>query len=80
MVLIIKKGLDCGPESVKVFNEAVNRAKLIVWNGPLGVFEFANFANGTKALMDAVTAATAHCTTIIGGGGKWIHQVLFVFN
>lgn len=61
-------GLDCGPESVKAFNAAVSRAKLIVWNGPLGVFEFANFATGTKALMDAVTAATANCTTIIGGG------------
>lgn len=61
-------GLDCGPESVKVFTEAVNRSKLIVWNGPLGVFEFPNFANGTKSLMDTVVAATANCTTIIGGG------------
>jgi len=53
---------------VKVFCEAIKRAKLIVWNGPMGVFEFAKFANGTKSLMDAVVAATGDCTTIIGGG------------
>uniref|UniRef100_T1JGK5 Phosphoglycerate kinase n=1 Tax=Strigamia maritima TaxID=126957 RepID=T1JGK5_STRMM len=62
-------GLDVGPESTKVFTEAVQRAKLIVWNGPVGVFEFDNFAKGTKAVMDAVVAATSKgCTTIIGGG------------
>jgi phosphoglycerate kinase len=63
------KGLDCGPESVKIFKEAIKRAKLIVWNGPVGVFEWENFANGTKQIMDEVVAATAAgCTTIIGGG------------
>ena len=44
-------------------------AKIIVWNGPAGVFEFDNFAHGTKALMDAVVAKTANGgVTIIGGG------------
>lgn len=62
-------GLDCGPESVKVFREAIRRAKLIVWNGPVGVFEWAKFANGTKEIMDEVVAVTkTGCTTIIGGG------------
>lgn len=62
-------GLDIGPDSIKIFTEAVVKAKTIVWNGPPGVFEFANFATGTKALMDAVVKATENgATTIIGGG------------
>ena len=62
-------GLDCGPESVKVFADAIKRAKLIVWNGPVGVFEFEKFANGTKQMMNEVVEATkSGCTTIIGGG------------
>jgi phosphoglycerate kinase len=63
------EGLDCGPESVKLFSDVVARANTIVWNGPVGVFEFDKFANGTKAVMDAVVAATERgATTIIGGG------------
>jgi len=62
-------GLDCGPQSIAVFREAVKRAKLIVWNGPVGVFEMEKFAAGTHAIMDAVVEATqAGATTIIGGG------------
>ncbi|CAL4223866.1 unnamed protein product, partial [Meganyctiphanes norvegica] len=62
-------GLDCGPESVKSFAKLISSAKLIVWNGPCGVFEFENFAKGTKATMDQVVDATkSGCTTIIGGG------------
>lgn len=62
-------GLDCGPESMKVFCEAIKRAKTIVWNGPMGVFEFEHFAKGTRDAMDAVVAATqAGAVTIIGGG------------
>ncbi|XP_025193867.1 phosphoglycerate kinase [Melanaphis sacchari] len=62
-------GLDCGPESRKLFSEPIARAKVIVWNGPAGVFEFDKFANGTKALMDDVVKATKNGTvTIIGGG------------
>eukprot|EP00918_Siedleckia_nematoides_P060707 GHVU01132526.1.p1 GENE.GHVU01132526.1~~GHVU01132526.1.p1 ORF type:complete len:416 (+),score=76.35 GHVU01132526.1:2-1249(+) len=62
-------GLDAGPESMIIFAEAVGRAKTIVWNGPAGVFEFANFAHGTKGLMDAVVHATQKgAVTIIGGG------------
>lgn len=62
-------GLDIGPDSMKRFAEPIARAKVIVWNGPAGVFEFENFAKGTKALMDDVVNATTNGTvTIIGGG------------
>uniref|UniRef100_A0A7N5ZYH1 Phosphoglycerate kinase n=1 Tax=Anabas testudineus TaxID=64144 RepID=A0A7N5ZYH1_ANATE len=62
-------GLDCGPESSKAYAEAVGRAKQIVWNGPVGVFEWDNFAKGTKNLMDKVVEVTkSGCVTIIGGG------------
>lgn len=62
-------GLDCGPTSVAKFEATIARAKLIVWNGPVGVFEYDNFASGTKAVMDAVVAATEKGTTTIIGGG-----------
>merc|ERR1712146_767531 len=52
-------GLDGGPESAKLNDEAVARAKTIVWNGPVGVFEMDKFAVGTRALMESVAAATA---------------------
>ena len=59
--------MDCGPESSKKYAEAVARAKQIVWNGPVGVFEWEAFARGTKALMDEVVKATSRgCITIIG--------------
>lgn len=62
-------GLDVGPESTKVFVEAVKRAKTIVWNGPMGVSELSSFAAGTKGIMDAVVETTKNgATTIIGGG------------
>lgn len=62
-------GLDCGPKSSKEFAEVISRAKTILWNGPAGVFEWPNFASGTKAVMDAVVAATSKgAITIIGGG------------
>lgn len=62
-------GLDAGPKSIELFKEVIGRAKTVIWNGPAGVFEFDNFANGTKALMDAVVAKTADGgITIIGGG------------
>ncbi|XP_077559444.1 phosphoglycerate kinase isoform X1 [Haemaphysalis longicornis] len=62
-------GLDVGPESVAIFQAAVRRAKTIVWNGPMGVFEWDNFAAGTKGVMDAVVEVTGKgVITIIGGG------------
>ncbi len=63
------EGLDCGAKSLEVFVAAVQRAKTVVWNGPVGVFEFDKFAGGTKALAAAVAEATQRgATTIIGGG------------
>merc|ERR1711872_955850 len=62
-------GLDCGPRSRELFAEVIARAKVVVWNGPAGVFEFENFSHGTRALMDSVVALTkAGGITIIGGG------------
>jgi phosphoglycerate kinase len=62
-------GLDCGPKSSAIFAEAIARAKTIVWNGPSGVFEFEKFATGTKAVAEAVAAATAAGAVSVVGGG-----------
>jgi phosphoglycerate kinase len=63
------EGLDCGPLTNLENAQVIARAKTIIWNGPLGVFEFPAFATGTKAAMDAVVAATkAGAITVIGGG------------
>jgi len=63
------QGLDAGPKSIEIFKQAVQRAKTVVWNGPIGVFEFPKFAAGSKAVLDAVVEATSRgATTVIGGG------------
>lgn len=59
-------GMDIGPETIDKFTEAIKGAKTVVWNGPMGVFEFANFANGTKKIAEAVAESGA--LSIIGGG------------
>jgi phosphoglycerate kinase len=59
-------GLDIGPKTCKLYENAIADAKTIVWNGPMGVFEFKNFANGTFAVAKAM--AESNATTIIGGG------------
>ncbi|MGH7254143.1 MAG: phosphoglycerate kinase, partial [Nitrospirales bacterium] len=59
-------GMDIGPASVKLFSEAVENAKTILWNGPMGVFEIDAFSRGTFALAHAV--ANAYALTIVGGG------------
>lgn len=62
-------GLDVGPKSTENFKKVVLESKTIIWNGPMGVFEWDKFANGTKGVMDAVVEATTKgVTTIIGGG------------
>ena len=60
------QGLDIGEESRKLFADAIKNAKTVVWNGPMGVFEFPNFAKGTEAVAEALAQIDA--TTIIGGG------------
>jgi phosphoglycerate kinase len=63
------EGLDIGPETAKTYAEIIRSAGTVVWNGPMGVFEMSPFDTGTKAVADAVAAATAKgAITIIGGG------------
>lgn len=62
-------GLDIGPKSIADIKEPIRNAKTILWNGPMGVFEFDAFSAGTKAVMDDVVAATAAGSCVIIGGG-----------
>lgn len=63
------EGFDCGPKTCELFAKVISSSKTIVWNGPCGVFEFDIFAEGTKAMAEAVAAATASgAVTIVGGG------------
>ncbi len=60
-------GYDIGPKTIALYKEALQGAKTVVWNGPMGVFEFSNFAEGTLEICRAV-AALEDATTVIGGG------------
>ena len=60
------QGLDIGPETVKLYCDAVKDAGTVIWNGPMGVFEFPAFAKGTEAVAEALSQTSA--ITIIGGG------------
>ncbi len=60
------EGFDIGPETIKMFEEELRKAKTVVWNGPLGLFEFDQFAIGTNAIAKVLSEIDA--TTIIGGG------------
>lgn len=63
------KGLDIGPESIKLFADALADAQTVVWNGPMGVFEYAPFAEGTFAIARILADLTDKgATTIVGGG------------
>lgn len=62
-------GLDCGPKSIELNNEAIAKAGTIIWNGPMGVFEMKAFEAGTKCMMDKIVEVTKTGTiTVIGGG------------
>ncbi|MBW4488587.1 MAG: phosphoglycerate kinase [Trichocoleus desertorum ATA4-8-CV12] len=62
-------GLDIGPDSIKVFQDALGQCKSVIWNGPMGVFEFDKFAQGTEAIAHTLADLTKQgVTTIIGGG------------
>jgi phosphoglycerate kinase len=60
------EGLDIGPETQKLFASEIAKAKTVIWNGPMGVSEFSNFAAGTRAVAQAM--AELDGVTIIGGG------------
>jgi phosphoglycerate kinase len=59
-------GLDIGPESAKIFAAAIAECKTVFWNGPMGVFEFANFAHGTRVVAQALTEVSG--ISVVGGG------------
>ena len=59
-------GMDIGPKTTKAIVDELATAKSVVWNGPMGVFEFASFAKGTEAVAKALAASDA--TTVVGGG------------
>lgn len=61
-----RMGMDIGPKTVALFDEAIKSSKTVFWNGPMGVFEMDQFAKGTEAVARAV--ADSDCTSIIGGG------------
>ena len=61
-----RMGLDIGPETIKLYSDALKTAKTVVWNGPMGVFEMDTFAVGTKAIAECLAEIDA--TTVIGGG------------
>ena len=61
------EGLDIGPKTAEIFADVIKSAKTVIWNGPMGVFEFPKFAVGTKAVAQAL-ADNPEATTIIGGG------------
>ena len=62
-------GLDIGPQAIVVFRKAIEDSKTILWNGPMGVFEMEKFADGTKAVAEAVVKATENgAFSLIGGG------------
>jgi phosphoglycerate kinase len=65
-----KMGLDIGPDSAKLFHDKIVDSKTVVWNGPMGVFEFPRFAEGTRAVAQGLVDATAEngAFSIVGGG------------
>ncbi len=64
-----KMGLDIGPESVRRFTTLLSNAKTVFWNGPMGVFEFPAFADGTKGVAEAIITATSRGAFSVVGGG-----------
>jgi phosphoglycerate kinase len=68
-------GLDIGPKATAAFQEVIKVSKTILWNGPMGVFEMEKFQAGTKAIAEAVVAATAHGAYSLVGGGDSVAAV-----
>ena len=69
------EGLDAGPDTLKSFEDLVMQSKTILWNGPLGVFEFENFSKGTIALGEHIAKSTAAGAFSLVGGGDSVSAV-----
>ena len=69
------EGMDAGPESLAAFREVVLKSRTILWNGPLGVFEFSRFSQGTIALGEAISASTKNGAFSLVGGGDSVAAV-----
>ena len=69
------QGMDAGPKSLDLFKNVVLNAKTILWNGPLGVFEFSNFSNGTKMLGKFISKSTKNGAFSLVGGGDSVSAV-----
>jgi phosphoglycerate kinase len=61
------EGLDIGPKTIETYEKVISESKLVIWNGPMGVFEMESFANGTRSVANALANAT-NTYTVIGGG------------
>src|SRR5690606_1874346 len=68
-------GLDIGSESIKAFSKTIMESKTILWNGPMGVFEMEKFQQGTKAIAEAIAAATEGGAYSLVGGGDSVAAV-----
>ena len=69
------EGLDAGPKSCEIFRELILKCKTILWNGPLGVFEFPNFAQGTISIGESIGEATQSGAFSLVGGGDSVAAV-----
>ena len=68
-------GLDIGPKSINVFEKIIHQSKLVLWNGPMGVFEMSNFQKGTVSVAHAVTKATENNAFSLVGGGDSVAAI-----
>ena len=68
-------GLDIGSEAIKTYKDTLANARTILWNGPMGVFEMSNFADGTKTIAKAVAEATKQGAFSLVGGGDSVAAV-----
>lgn len=73
-------GMDVGPETLKTYFSYIEKAKTVIWNGPLGVFEFPRFAEGTKGFAKKLVELKDSVTTIIGGGDSAAAVIQFGFE
>lgn len=71
-------GLDIGPQTIRIFQEEIGKAKTVVWNGPMGVFEFPSFQAGTRGIASALTTTDAF--TVVGGGDSAAAIRLFAID